>query len=126
MQYNTVSKYFIIFQKPKQTFELTVSLHNHFSISARFPNFSYAALCSFKRIFMSTCVYKLLSPTRNTSNTRLFDYMNKILSFLASPICAVYLLAVFWPRTNEPVSHSISNNSYGVIPLIQNMLITWD
>ena len=23
-------------------------------------------------------------------------------SYLAPPICAVYLLAIFWPRTNEP------------------------
>jgi len=34
--------------------------------------------------------------------SQLFVYIQSITSFLAPPICAVYLLAVFWPRTNEP------------------------
>ena len=34
----------------------------------------------------------------------LFHYIQAITSFLAPPICAVYILAVFWKRTNEPVS----------------------
>jgi len=33
---------------------------------------------------------------------QLFVYIQSISSFLAPPICAVYLLAMFWPRTNEP------------------------
>ncbi|KAH3890698.1 sodium/glucose cotransporter 4-like [Dreissena polymorpha] len=32
----------------------------------------------------------------------LFHYIQAITSFLAPPICAVYLLAIFWKRTNEP------------------------
>ena len=35
-------------------------------------------------------------------NARLFDYIQAITSYLAPPICAVYLLALFWPRCNEP------------------------
>ncbi|KAB7498069.1 Sodium/myo-inositol cotransporter 2, partial [Armadillidium nasatum] len=38
---------------------------------------------------------------QNSGNSRLFDYVNSISSFLAPPVCAVYLLAVFWPRANE-------------------------
>ena len=32
----------------------------------------------------------------------MFEVFHPLLSYLAPPICAVYLLAVFWPRTNEP------------------------
>ncbi|KAL4223812.1 Sodium/glucose cotransporter 1 [Mactra antiquata] len=32
----------------------------------------------------------------------LFHYIQAITSFLAPPICAVYVLAIFWKRTNEP------------------------
>ncbi|XP_042881924.1 sodium/glucose cotransporter 5-like [Penaeus japonicus] len=39
---------------------------------------------------------------QNTGNSQLFHYIQAISSFLAPPICAVYLLAMFWPRTNEP------------------------
>nr|XP_053636730.1 sodium/glucose cotransporter 4-like [Cherax quadricarinatus] len=39
---------------------------------------------------------------QNSSNSKLFDYVQSISAFLAPPICAVYLLALFWPRTNEP------------------------
>ncbi|GFN97835.1 sodium/glucose cotransporter [Plakobranchus ocellatus] len=35
------------------------------------------------------------------SVTELFHYIQAITSFLAPPICAVYVLAVFWKRTNE-------------------------
>ena len=34
--------------------------------------------------------------------SQLFNYIQSTTSFLSPPICAVYLLAVFWPRTNEP------------------------
>ena len=37
-----------------------------------------------------------------SQGSQLFNYIQSITSFLAPPICAVYLLAVFWPRTNEP------------------------
>ncbi|XP_050736167.1 sodium/glucose cotransporter 4-like isoform X1 [Eriocheir sinensis] len=39
---------------------------------------------------------------QNTGNSQLFDYIQSISSFLAPPICAVYLLAIFWARTTEP------------------------
>lgn len=39
---------------------------------------------------------------QNTGNSQLFDYIQSISSFLAPPICAVYLLAIFWSRTTEP------------------------
>ncbi|XP_072024831.1 sodium/glucose cotransporter 4-like [Amphiura filiformis] len=32
---------------------------------------------------------------------RLFDYIQSITSYLSPPICAVFILAVAWPRTNE-------------------------
>ena len=35
-------------------------------------------------------------------NTYKKGQMFDALSYLAPPICAVYLLAVFWPRCNEP------------------------
>ncbi|KAG0712627.1 Sodium/glucose cotransporter 4 [Chionoecetes opilio] len=39
---------------------------------------------------------------QNTGNSQLFDYIQSISSFLAPPICAVYILAIFWGRTTEP------------------------
>ncbi len=33
--------------------------------------------------------------------SRLFDYIQAITSYLAPPVCAVFLLAVLWPRCNE-------------------------
>nr|XP_018671853.1 sodium/glucose cotransporter 1 isoform X2 [Ciona intestinalis] len=36
------------------------------------------------------------------SDGRLFDYIQSITSFLAPPITAVFVMAVFWPRLNEP------------------------
>ncbi|XP_069180378.1 sodium/glucose cotransporter 4 [Procambarus clarkii] len=39
---------------------------------------------------------------QSTGNSQLFDYVQSISAFLAPPICAVYLLALFWTRTNEP------------------------
>ncbi|XP_027237504.2 sodium/glucose cotransporter 4 [Penaeus vannamei] len=38
---------------------------------------------------------------QNSGNSQLFHYIQSISSFLAPPICAVYILAIFWPRTNE-------------------------
>ena len=35
--------------------------------------------------------------------SQLFVYIQQVSSFLQPPICAVYLLAVFWKRTNEKV-----------------------
>lgn len=35
--------------------------------------------------------------------SELFHYIQAITSFLAPPVCAVYVLAIFWKRTNEKV-----------------------
>ncbi|XP_023340266.1 LOW QUALITY PROTEIN: sodium/glucose cotransporter 4-like [Eurytemora carolleeae] len=37
-----------------------------------------------------------------SQGSQLFNYIQAITSYLAPPICAIYLLAIFWPRTNEP------------------------
>ncbi|XP_042858016.1 sodium/glucose cotransporter 4-like [Penaeus japonicus] len=39
---------------------------------------------------------------QNNATSELFDYINTINSFLAPPICAVYLSALFWSRATEP------------------------
>ena len=42
-------------------------------------------------------------PIINASQgSQLFNYIQSITSYLAPPICAAYLLAMFWPRCNEP------------------------
>jgi len=38
---------------------------------------------------------------RASQGSQLFNYIQSITSFLSPPICAVYMLAFFWPRTNE-------------------------
>ncbi|XP_065316790.1 sodium/mannose cotransporter SLC5A10-like isoform X2 [Gordionus sp. m RMFG-2023] len=38
---------------------------------------------------------------QGSKGTRLFDYIQSITSFLAPPICAIYVLAVLCPRVNE-------------------------
>jgi len=35
----------------------------------------------------------------------LFDYIQSITSYLAPPITTIFVMAVFWPRLNEPVSN---------------------
>ncbi|CAL4067441.1 unnamed protein product [Meganyctiphanes norvegica] len=39
---------------------------------------------------------------QNSASSQLFVYIQSISSFLSPPVCAVYLLAMFWERTNEP------------------------
>lgn len=36
--------------------------------------------------------------------SELFHYIQSITSYLAPPVCAIYVLAVGWKRTNEQVS----------------------
>ena len=36
---------------------------------------------------------------------RLFDYIQSITSYLAPPICAVFILAISWHRINEQVEN---------------------
>lgn len=40
----------------------------------------------------------------NLASSQLFTYMQQVQNILSPPLSAVYLLAVFWPRANEPVS----------------------
>lgn len=39
---------------------------------------------------------------QSSGNSQLFHYIQRISSFLAPPICAVFILAIFWGRTTEP------------------------
>ncbi|XP_031696740.1 sodium/glucose cotransporter 4-like [Anarrhichthys ocellatus] len=55
-------------------------------------------------ILVLVCVSLLWIPVIQTANSgRLFDYIQSVTSFLAPPITAVFLMAVFWPRANEQV-----------------------
>ena len=38
---------------------------------------------------------------QSSQGSQLFVYIQSITSFLSPPVCAVYILAIFWPRTNE-------------------------
>ena len=38
--------------------------------------------------------------------SQLFIYIQNITSYLAPPVCAVYILAVFVPRVNEQVNNA--------------------
>uniref|UniRef100_G3NBT8 Solute carrier family 5 member 9 n=1 Tax=Gasterosteus aculeatus aculeatus TaxID=481459 RepID=G3NBT8_GASAC len=53
-------------------------------------------------ILVLVCVSLLWIPVIQTANSgQLFDYIQSVTSFLAPPITAVFLMAVFWPRANE-------------------------
>ncbi|XP_046654280.1 sodium/glucose cotransporter 4-like isoform X2 [Daphnia pulicaria] len=39
---------------------------------------------------------------QNVAGSQLFTYMQQVQNILSPPVSAVFLLAVFWPRTNEP------------------------
>jgi uncharacterized sodium:solute symporter family permease YidK len=43
-----------------------------------------------------------------SQGSRLFDYIQSITSFLAPPVCAIYVLAIFFKRINEPVSFALA------------------
>ncbi|KAH9378470.1 hypothetical protein HPB48_016550 [Haemaphysalis longicornis] len=43
-----------------------------------------------------------------SSGSQLFDYIQSVSSFLAPPVCAVYVLAIAWARTNEQVRRTRS------------------
>lgn len=38
-----------------------------------------------------------------SQGSRLFDYIQSITSYLAPPVCAIYIQAIFFKRINEPV-----------------------
>ncbi|XP_071759597.1 sodium/glucose cotransporter 4 isoform X2 [Centroberyx gerrardi] len=53
-------------------------------------------------ILVLVCISLLWIPVIQTANSgQLFDYIQSVTSFLAPPITAVFLMAVFWPRANE-------------------------
>lgn len=63
-------------------------------------------------ILVLVCVSLLWIPVIQTANSgQLFDYIQSVTSFLAPPITAVFLMAIFWPRANEQVglAHSLSH-----------------
>ena len=39
---------------------------------------------------------------KNLKGSRLFDYIQAIQSYLAPPVCAIYVMAIFFKRINEP------------------------
>ncbi|KAM6921797.1 sodium/glucose cotransporter 4 [Xenentodon cancila] len=53
-------------------------------------------------ILFLMCVSLLWIPIIQTANSgQLFDYIQSVTSFLAPPITAVFLMAIFWSRANE-------------------------
>ena len=51
--------------------------------------------------FTYLCIHFLkhgFNYVQASQGSQLFNYIQSITSFLAPPICAVYLLAIFWPR----------------------------
>lgn len=62
-------------------------------------------MCLFRVfILLLVCVSLLWIPVIQTANSgQLFDYIQSVTSFLAPPITAVFLMAIFWPRANEQV-----------------------
>jgi uncharacterized sodium:solute symporter family permease YidK len=40
-----------------------------------------------------------------SQGSRLFDYIQAVTSYLAPPICAIYVNSIFFKRINEPVNY---------------------
>lgn len=58
-------------------------------------------------ILVLMCISLVWIPVIQTANSgQLFDYIQSVTSFLAPPITAVFVMAVFWPRVNEQVYHT--------------------
>ena len=54
-------------------------------------------------VFVLVGISVVWIPIINASQgSQLFVYIQSITSYLAPPICAIYLLAIFWERTTEP------------------------
>uniref|UniRef100_A0A2I3GNI7 Sodium/glucose cotransporter 1 n=1 Tax=Nomascus leucogenys TaxID=61853 RepID=A0A2I3GNI7_NOMLE len=51
---------------------------------------------------------------QSAQSGQLFDYIQSITSYLGPPIAAVFLLAIFWKRVNEPVEKSFWHRSFHV------------
>uniref|UniRef100_A0A3P9KUG8 Solute carrier family 5 member 9 n=1 Tax=Oryzias latipes TaxID=8090 RepID=A0A3P9KUG8_ORYLA len=68
------------------------------------PNASEKELMIVGRIFILVlmCISLVWIPVIQTANSgQLFDYIQSVTSFLAPPITAVFVMAIFWPRVNE-------------------------
>ncbi|XP_041861172.1 sodium/glucose cotransporter 4 [Melanotaenia boesemani] len=68
------------------------------------PRASEKELMVVGRIFILVlmCISLLWIPIIQTANSgQLFEYIQSVTSFLAPPITAVFLMAIFWPRANE-------------------------
>ncbi len=61
---------------------------------------SLTVCCSFLHIQSITChcYTVIILMLQASQGSQLFNYIQSITSYLAPPICAVYLLAIFWPR----------------------------
>uniref|UniRef100_A0A8C6PWW8 Solute carrier family 5 member 9 n=1 Tax=Nothobranchius furzeri TaxID=105023 RepID=A0A8C6PWW8_NOTFU len=68
------------------------------------PRASEMELMIVGRVFILVlmCISLLWIPVVQTANSgQLFDYIQSVTSFLAPPITAVFVMAIFWPRANE-------------------------
>ena len=54
-------------------------------------------------IFMVTVSIIWIPIIENNQGSRLFDYIQAISSYLAPPVCAIFVLAIATERTNEMV-----------------------
>ena len=50
-------------------------------------------------VLLSLCWIPVIAEKQDG---RLFDYIQAMTSYLSPPVSAVFLLAIFWPRCNEP------------------------
>ncbi|KAI3378463.1 hypothetical protein SNEBB_011289 [Seison nebaliae] len=55
-------------------------------------------------IFLFLVSIAWIPVVQTGTNSRLFDYIQNVSSVLAPPICAVFLCAIFIPRTTEPLT----------------------
>ena len=55
---------------------------------------------------LALCVVSILwlPILQNSSDGLLFDYIQSITSYLGPPVVTVFVMGIFWERTNEPVS----------------------
>ncbi|XP_047230754.1 sodium/glucose cotransporter 4 isoform X2 [Girardinichthys multiradiatus] len=68
------------------------------------PRASEMELMIVGRVFVLIlmCISLLWIPVVQTANSgQLFEYIQSVTSFLAPPITAVFIMAIFWPRANE-------------------------
>lgn len=81
-------------------------------------NFEYNIIISFGlNANISTYVYRVfililigvsiawIPVVQSAQSGQLFDYVQSITSYLTPPIAAVFVLAIFCKRVNEPVSY---------------------